>query len=131
VIAGTTPVLVHNCGNEYDITKYSDKTPGMEQHHGVMDAWAKKNIPGYKSRAGGSTTIQLSKANHDATKAVYRDWLEARTGKRVGAPVDWGTVSPREISDLSEQMFDAAGVPQTARDAYYSAFNRYIYNLAP
>ncbi|WP_161557853.1 ricin-type beta-trefoil lectin domain protein [Micromonospora sicca] len=129
VVADATPILVHNCGREYAITKYSDKAPGMEQHHGVMDAWAKHNIPGYKSRAADSTTIQLSKANHDATKAVYRDWLEARTGRRVGAKVDWSSVSSREIFDLSERMFDAASVPQKARDAYYTAFDRYIHGL--
>jgi hypothetical protein len=130
-VAGTTPVLVHNCGGEYDITKYSDKAPGMEQHHGVMDAWAKDNVPGYKSRAANSPTIQLSKANHAATKRVYRDGLEARTGRRVGAKVDWSSVSPGEMFDLSEGMFDAAGVPQAARSLYYSAFNKYIYGFAP
>jgi len=71
----------------------------------------------------------LTKAEHDATKAVYRDWLEARTGKRVGGKVDWATVSSREIFDLSERMFDAAGVSQVTRDAYYSEFTRYVYGL--
>jgi len=28
---------------------------------------------------------------------------------------------------LSERMFDAADVPQGARDEYYRAFNQYIY----
>lgn len=67
--------------------------------------------------------------NSDATKAVFRDWLKANYGKPVGVKVDWKSVSPREIHSLSERMFDAASVPQDARSAYYSAFNRYIYGL--
>ncbi len=128
VLAGATPVLVHNTC-EYAVTQYSHKAPGMDQHHGVMDVWAAANVAGYKSRAANSTTIQLSKANHAATGVVYRDWLEARTGRRVGAKVDWTSVTPREIFQLSESMFDAAKVPQEARNAYYSAFSRYIYGL--
>jgi HNH/Endo VII superfamily toxin with a SHH signature len=81
------------------------------------------------SRAADSTTIALSKANHDATKGVFRDWLKANYGRAAGVKVNWKAVSPREIYNLSERMFDAAHVPQHARDAYYTAFHRYIYGL--
>ena len=37
------------------------------------------------------------------------------------------TISPREMFEVSESMFDAAGVPDEARQAYYWAFNQYIY----
>ena len=94
-----------------------------------MDAWAKENIPNYKSRASDSTTIALTKSQHDATKEVYRDWLRENYGKPVGVKVDWKNISPREIFNLAERMFDAAKVPQIARDNYYSEFNRYIYGL--
>lgn len=83
----------------------------MENHHGVLDTWAKNNIPGYKERPPKSPTIALTKEQHDATKAVYREWLYERTGKRVGGKVDWTKVSPQEIQKLSERMFDAAKVP--------------------
>jgi len=112
-----------------DVVPYRPTHPGFENHHGVLDVWSKHNVPGYKSRAAGSTTVALTKAEHDATKAVYRDWLEARTGRRVGGKVDWKTVSPREIFDLSERMFDAAGVSQAARNDYYSEFTGYLYGL--
>ncbi|WP_328471701.1 polymorphic toxin-type HINT domain-containing protein [Actinoplanes sp. NBC_00393] len=136
VHAGEHDLLVHNCGagrpctcKSGDTVPYRPTHTGLENHHGVLDVWAKHNVKGYKSRAAASTTVALTKAEHDATKAVYRDWLEARTGKRVGGKVNWKSVSPREIYDLSERMFDAAGVSQEARQQYYSQFTRYLYGL--
>jgi hypothetical protein len=141
--AGETLVLVHNrCGipgpsehignvpiREYDTVSYRPTIPGFENHHAIMDAWLKNNAPGYKSRSGGSTTIALTPAHHSATKAVYRDWLQRNYGKPVGVRVDWKAMGPREILELSEEMFDAANVPQSARDTYYSELTRYLYGL--
>ncbi|MDT3443600.1 DNRLRE domain-containing protein [Pseudofrankia sp. BMG5.37] len=130
VEVGGAAVLVHNCGvGEYDIVRYRPSNAPLENHHGIMDAWAKNNVPGYVSRASDNPTIALSSANHGATKVVFRDWLEENYGARVGVKVDWASIGPREIYSLSERMFDAAGVPQAARDAYYGGFNRYIYGL--
>ncbi|WP_367397850.1 RHS repeat-associated core domain-containing protein [Clostridium bornimense] len=114
---------------QFDIVRYGDKTKGLENHHGVLDVWATHNIDGYKSRASKSTTIALTHDQHEATKAVYRDWLFEKTGKRVGGKIDWKNISPREIYSLSERMFEAAKVPMFARQNYYSEFNRYIYGL--
>ena len=113
----------------FDIVDYGDKTPGLENHHGVLDIWATRNIDGYKSRASKSITIVLTTEQHAATKAVYRDWLYERTGKKVGEKIDWTNVSPKEIQALSEAMFDAANVPVSARNNYYREFNKYIYSL--
>lgn len=33
----------------------------LENHHGVMDAWAAENVPGYVSRAPGSPAMALTK----------------------------------------------------------------------
>ncbi len=63
------------------------------------------------------------------TKAVYRDWLFEKTGKKVGGKINWKNISLREIQSLSERMFDAANVPVSARKKYYNEFNSYIYNL--
>ena len=71
----------------------------------------------------------MKKEQHDATKRVYRDWLYEKTGKRVGGKINWDEISPREMQDLSEKMFDAANVPQEARNNYYREFNKYIYGL--
>ena len=113
----------------FDIVNYGDKNPGLENHHGVLDVWATHNINGYKSRASKSTSIALTPKQHSATKAVYRNWLFEKTGKKVGGKVDWKTISPIEVQALSESMFDAANVPASARSDYYREFNRYIYNL--
>ena len=92
-----------------------------------MDVWAKNNITGYVGRAKDSTTIALTKEQHAATKSIYRDWLFEKTGKKVGGKIDWTQISPQEAKRLSEQMFDAAGVPEAARTEYYKQFNKYIY----
>ncbi|HVB24546.1 MAG TPA: RHS repeat-associated core domain-containing protein [Ktedonobacteraceae bacterium] len=120
--------IVHNCGRTSgDIVQYSDKATGFQNHHGVLDVWATNNISGYVSRAPDGPSIALTITEHDATKAVYRQWLYEQTGKFVGASVDWTNVPVRETLNLSERMFDAAGVSDEARLLYYRAFNQYIY----
>ncbi len=113
----------------FDIVEYGDKVPGFQNHHGVLDVWAKNNITGYVSREDTGPAIALTDAQHEATKAVYRQWLFDLTGKYIGGSVDWTTISARDMQELSESMFDAAGVPDEARQAYYEAFYRYIYRL--
>ena len=127
---GNHKFLVHNCGpaQSGDVVQYGKKTPGLENHHGILDVWAKTNIPNYVSRAFDNVTIALTKQQHDATKAVYREWLKARTGKAVGGVVDWTKVTPKEVRDLAEKMFDAAGVTKDARQNFYKEFNKYIYS---
>jgi RHS repeat-associated protein len=109
------------------VTTYRPTIPGFENHHGILDVWASQNVQGYISRGANTPTIRLSTAQHDATRAVYRAWLAERTGRPVGGRIDWTSVSQREAMQLSERMFDAADVPQGARDEYYRAFNQYIY----
>jgi predicted ribonuclease toxin of YeeF-YezG toxin-antitoxin module len=111
----------------YDVVPYRPSNSPLENHHGVLDVWAKHNIPNYVSRGTDTPTIALTKAQHDATKSVYREWLYEKTGKKVGGKVDWKTVSPQEMHQLTERMFDAANVPQSARREYYRAFHQYIY----
>ena len=52
----------------FDIVDYGDKTPGLENHHGVLDIWATRNIDGYKSRASKSITIVLTQNNMQQLK---------------------------------------------------------------
>ncbi|WP_084011192.1 hypothetical protein [Pseudofrankia sp. DC12] len=121
-------ILVHNCGPG-DVVPYRPTQPGLENHHGVLDVWARNNVPGYGIRPADSTTVALTPAQHAATKAAYRDWLEEQTGRRVGGKVDWTSIGPQEIYSLSERMFDAAGVSQESRLAYYSQYTSYLYGL--
>lgn len=109
------------------VTDYRPSNPPFEKHHGILDVWAKNNIENYVSRGARTPTVELTKAQHDATKRVYRDWLFEKTGKRVGGKIDWTKITAKEIKDLAERMFDAAGVSQEVRQAYYRAFYQYIY----
>ena len=126
---GPSPYVGNDPPQAFDTVPYRPTIGGLENHHGIMDAWLKNNVPGYKTRAGDSTTMALTPSDHAATKSVFRDWLETNYGKPVGVKVDWKSMDPREIHQLSENMFDAAGVPQAARDAYYSELNKYLYGL--
>ncbi len=111
----------------FSVVPYRPSLPGVEQHHGVLDVWASANVPGYVSRGGSTPSVVLTATQHAATKQVYREWLFARTGRKVGGKVDWSNVSPQEIQALTDRMFDAADVPAKARQEYYRAFNEYIY----
>lgn len=117
---GLVPVKAH------EIVSYGTKQLGLEMHHGVLDVWATHNVPGYVSRASHNPAIALTKNEHDLTKKAYRDWLEKKTGRRVGGLVDWSKVSRKEIDKLSESMFDKANVPKAARKKYYKAFSDYL-----
>ncbi|MFX5502078.1 T7SS effector LXG polymorphic toxin [Bacillus subtilis] len=109
----------------FDVVDYRPSNSPLENHHGVMDVWAKHNVPNYVSRGSNTPTVALTKEQHNATKKVYREWLFEKTGKKVGGKVNWKEVSPREIQELTEKMFDAANVPKEARQQYYNAFNQY------
>ncbi|MGQ8855399.1 T7SS effector LXG polymorphic toxin [Bacillus sp. SRB_8] len=109
----------------YDVVPYRPSNSPLENHHGVMDIWAKHNVPNYVSRGAKTPTLALTKEQHNATKAVYRQWLFEKTGKKVGGKVDWKSVEPKEIQELTEKMFDAANVPRLSRQDYYKAFNQY------
>lgn len=110
-----------------DVVPYRPSNSPLENHHGVMDVWAKHNVPNYVSRGGNTPTVALTKEQHDATKVVYRQWLYGKTGKKVGGKVDWQSVSPKEMQELTEKMFNAAKVPNSAIQEYNNAFNRYNY----
>jgi len=115
--------LVHN--SCFGVVKYGAKAADMNNHHGIMDAWAAANISGYVSRASGAPTVQMGVEAHTATTKVFRDWLTENYGQPVGVKVDWTKVSRQEIYNLSERMFDAAGVPKSVREQYYSALDQY------
>nr|WP_275983892.1 sugar-binding protein [Paenibacillus hamazuiensis] len=110
----------------FDVVTYRPTNSPLENHHGILDVWASKNIASYQSRAADTPAIALTEEQHAATKKVYRDWLVEKTGKRVGGRVDLTKVTKDEVKKLSERMFDAAGVPQEARDKFYKKFEEYI-----
>lgn len=126
VVAKGSANVLRNVVKPFDIVTYGTKVTGLEMHHGVLDVWASANIKGYVSRGADTPAIALTKTQHDATRSVLARWRLEQTGSITGK-VDWTKVSAREIQRLSEKMFDAAGVPQEARRAYYQTFHQYIY----
>ena len=108
----------------YDIVDYGSKSAGLFNHHNIMDAWAKHNIPGYVSRRSNQPTIQLTKSLHEAAHRAERAWMKKTFGKVRG---NWKAMTARQMLELSEVMFDAAKVPKHKRREFYRKFNRYIY----
>jgi len=111
-------------GNLYDIVKYGQKSSDLFNHHNIMDAWAKHNIPGYLSRQYDQPTIQLTKELHEAAHKAERQWMKDTFGKVRG---NWNKMTARQMQELSEVMFDAAKVPHDKRMEFYKQFNRYAY----
>lgn len=110
----------------YSVAKYGAKAKGFANHHNIMDAWAKVNIKGYASRQYSGTTIRLTKELHTKAHQAERAWMKAKFGKVRG---NWKNMTARDAQELSEVMFKAANVPQSARNEFYKQFNKYIYSL--
>jgi HNH/Endo VII superfamily toxin with a SHH signature len=124
------PTLPPREPREYDVVPYKDRAPGFENHHGVLDVWAYNNIPGYDvRRPAASTSIRLSIPHHRVTRVVINAWLKENASRKIAGAVNWTTVTPREILELSERQMDAADVPADVRHEYYRQFNDYIYKL--
>lgn len=129
---GTTAAIVGPLAlarGVFSIGPYRPVSTPLENHHGILDSWAACNISGCRKRGYGTPTIALTKEQHAATNAVYREFAFAKTKKKVGGKVDWSQVSPREIQSFADRMFDAAGVPADARRKYFRAFHQYIYGV--
>ena len=111
-------------GNLYDIVKYGQKSTDLFNHHNIMDAWAKVNIPDYVSRQYSQPTVQLTKDLHDAAHNAEKKWMVETFGKPTG---NFKNMTAKQAQELSEVMFDAAKVPNSARKEFYRKFNQYIY----
>ncbi len=106
------------------VAKHADMPvprPGLHSHHGVMSAWMQKRFPNYD--ASKAPAILMPEANHRATFGVYNRW-RARMRQKMGGKFDWGKVTEDEMRSLSEEMFDAANVPQGIRNQYWEWFDR-------
>jgi RHS repeat-associated protein len=95
--------------------------PGMQSHHGVMSAWMKEHFPGYDPDM--APAILMPKANHEKTFGVFNTW-RAKMKEAMGGVFDWSKITESDMRALSEQMFDAAGVPSNIRAQYWQEFER-------
>ncbi len=55
--------------------------------------------------------------------------MKERASRGAVTPVDWTTVTAREILDLAERQLDVAEVPTSVKAEYYRQFTNYIYGL--
>jgi hypothetical protein len=97
---------------EFQVGKHGDMpTPrlGRESHHGVMSKWMAENFNDYNPKE--APAVLMSAEKHNATRGVFNKWA-AKMEERMGGPIDWTQVSEKQMRSLSEDMFDAAGVPQ-------------------
>ena len=122
--------LTRNTHKVFDIVRYGEKVQDLIPHHGVLDIWASANIPGYARRNPNAPIILLTGSQHNKTIEVFNQWRLNKTGSITGR-IDWSTISPHELQALAEQMFEAAGVPSEAREAYYKVFDKYLYEELP
>jgi RHS repeat-associated protein len=130
-LAGFIPLVPGTAGSvirQFDVVSYGAKVKGLVKHHGVMDVWAAANIGGYSKFK--APALVLTEEAHEKTFAVFNRWRYQKTGVWVGGQIDWTSVSKEEIIALANEMFDAAEVPQEARQAYYDAFEQYLGNLS-
>lgn len=110
----------------YDIIPYwRTAAAGFQKHHGVLDAWARANILGYKS--GAAPAVVLSIEQHNATRAVFNTWRAEQGWART--PIDWSRVSPQQMQALTYRMFEAAGVPKDVVSNYFRAFDEFLYGF--
>ena len=137
IIAGGSSILpfvtagtVKQVYKVFDIIRYGDKVTDLVPHHGILDVWASANVPGYIRRNPNTPTILLTSSQHKKTIEIFNKWRLDRTGSITGY-IDWSTIPAHEIQTLADQMFVAAGVPKEAREAYYKAFNSFIYEELP
>ena len=133
---GELGVWVHNtnCGEElfgvvgdFGVGKHG-KMPrprgGKESQHGVMSAYLKAKFPDLYD-ADLAPAILMPKANHNATKGVYLRWRSSLRHEMGGA-FEWSKVSDDQIISLSNQMLDAASVPQITRDVYWEQYGKML-----
>ncbi|HXG60005.1 MAG TPA: hypothetical protein VNO22_01410 [Planctomycetota bacterium] len=94
--------------------------PGRASHHGVMSAWMESQYAGYL--ADKAPAILMPTEKHLATYGVYNRWRVERT-RKMGT-FDWKRITEADIRALSQQMFQAAGVPAEIQAEYWRRVER-------
>jgi hypothetical protein len=120
----TTPPPAKPLDSEFRVGKHGDMPsprPGQHSHHGVMSEWVRNHYPGYDPDK--APAILMPKESHIETYRVYNSW-RAQTKKEFSGAFDWAKIDEDSIRDVSEKMFDAAKVPASVRERYWTEFER-------
>jgi len=128
---GTPPSPGTTATKKFEIRKYKDmprpRPAGTEAHHGMLNKWMEKHSPKYQP--GEAPSVLMEDEAHHLTRGVFNKWKALMT-ERMGGAFDWSRVSEAEIKNLSEQMFEAAGVPMEVRQEFWKQFDQYNATLA-
>lgn len=127
-LASIDPLGLHRVSQqdafEWMIANHGDmprpRPKGMQSHHGVMSAWMRKNVPGYKADEWPAVLMNNNPA-HNATRGVYNTW-RAQMKTAMGGKFDWTKVSAADIDALARDMFRAAKTPPDVVESYFNAF---------
>jgi HNH/Endo VII superfamily toxin with a SHH signature len=124
--------LVHNasCDVFYVANHGQMPTPRQgvfESHHGFMSQWMKTEF-GAAYNPDLAPAVLMSVENHNATRGVYNTW-RAEVAQAQGGTFSWSNVSEQQMRGLGEQMFNAANVPQSVRNEYWTQFNQFLGGL--
>ncbi len=104
----------------------SPRPTGMQSHHGVMSAWADKNVPGYV--ADNAPTVLMPEEAHDMTRFGFQLWrVEMRA--QLGGTFDWTKITETQARDLAEHLFNGADVPPAIRAQYWTMFDAHLSKL--
>jgi RHS repeat-associated protein len=127
---GDGRALVHNCPvrprglREYSVaphgTQPKPRSP-LESHHIIQDAWARANIPGYKSKEAPS--ILLRDARHDTITRAQN--LRSST-RRSAVQRVWGTSLRDEFMHAARDL-RSVGVPEQERRKALKKAYRHFY----
>jgi len=128
---GAPPSPGTTAPEKFEVRKYKDmprpRPAGTEAHHGMISKWMEKHFPRHQPEK--APAVLMPRETHHATRDVFNRWRAAMTEK-MGERFDWGKVSEAEIRNLSEMMFDSAGVPTNVRQQLWEQFDRYMATLS-
>jgi hypothetical protein len=86
-----------------------------------MSAWMRKHFLLYDPDE--APTIFMPMIDHQKSYGVFNRWY-AEMKKAMDGDFDWSTITEEQMRDLSEDMFDASGVPGDVRIEYWEWFER-------
>ena len=86
-----------------------------------MSAWVKSRVVRYDPDE--APAILMPEQNHLATFGVYNKW-HAEMRAKLGGTFDWILIAEDDAKALAEKMLDAAEVPTSIRQEYWTWYDR-------
>lgn len=106
--------------DEMQLAKHGDmpSPPAWkDSHHGMMSQWMSVHFAGYDPNQ--APAVLMATESHRATFGGF-----AAQRRAMGGVFDWTKVSETDMLQLSDDMFNAAGVSETMRQEYWAWYAR-------